>query len=63
MTEGSAVVLRQELAGRVRRTAQQRAEILAEFVRSGIIGPQFAKVSGLSDSTLATWLKKRREGF
>lgn len=62
MTEGSAVVLRQDRAGRVRRSAAQRAEILGEFDRSGLSGPQFARVSGLSYQTLATWLKKRRDG-
>ena len=60
-TGGSTLIFRQDRAGRVRRTAQQRAEILAEFDRSGLSGPQFARVAGISYQTLATWLKKRRE--
>lgn len=54
-------MLRTDRAGRVRRTAEQRAAILVEFDRSGLSGPQFARVSGISYQTLATWLKKRRE--
>ena len=66
MTDGDTIgetslVLRTDRAGRVRRTAEQRAAILAEFDRSGLSGPQFARVSGISYQTLATWLKKRRE--
>ena len=61
MTGGRSWVLRTDRAGRVRRTAEQRAAILVEFDRSGLSGPQFARVSGISYQTLATWLKKRRE--
>lgn len=57
----ASLVLRRDRAGRVRRTAEQRAAILVEFDRSGLSGPQFARVSGISYQTLATWLKKRRE--
>ena len=59
--DGTALVLRRDRMGRVRRSAGQRAEILAQFDRSGLSGPQFARVAGISYQTLATWLKKRRE--
>lgn len=55
------MVLRRDRVGRVRRSAGQRAEILAQFDRSGLSGPQFARVAGISYQTLATWIKKRRE--
>jgi hypothetical protein len=60
-TDGTTLVLRRDRVGRVRRSAEQRAEILAQFDRSGLSGPQFARVAGISYQTLATWLKKRRE--
>lgn len=60
-TDGTTLVLRQDRVGRVRRSAGQRAEILAQFDRSGLSGPQFARASGIPYQTLATWLKKRRE--
>lgn len=60
-TEGAALVLRRDGVGRVRRSAEQRAEIMAAFDRSGLSGPQFARVAGISYQTLATWLKKRRD--
>ena len=59
-TDGTALVLRRDRVGRVRRSAGQRAEILAQFDRSGLSGPQFARASGIPYQTLATWLKKRR---
>lgn len=54
------MVLRRDRVGRVRRSAEQRAEILTQFDRSGLSGPQFARVAGISYQTLAIWLKKRR---
>ena len=39
-------------------TADEKAEILAEFQDAGLSVPQFAKRAGVNPSTLRSWLKK-----
>ena len=46
--------------GRVRVSKEQRRVILAEFERSGVSAPQFARRTGLKYSTLAAWVQRYR---
>jgi hypothetical protein len=55
-------VLKRDARGRVKTTAAQRAAVLDEFERSGLSGPQFARVAGIAYQTFATWVQKRRRG-
>jgi hypothetical protein len=60
-TSGGAV-LKVDKRRRIRRSAAQREELLAEFERSGLSGPQFAAVVGVKYQTLAGWVRRRRPG-
>lgn len=58
---GGEVILAKDRIGRVRRTWEQKAALLAEYDQSGMSAHQFAAWSGVNYQTLATWLQKRRE--
>ena len=62
MTEGvtSSEILKTDRRGRVRFTPARRDQLLDEFQKSGLSAPRYCKVTGLSYSTFATWLQKRR---
>ncbi len=66
MTDGSydegglVSVLKRDVLGRVKTTAQQRAAMLDEFERSGLSGAQFAQVAGVNYQTFASWVQRRR---
>jgi len=53
-------ILKTDRRGRVRFTAARREQLVDEFEKSGLSAPRFCKVTGLSYSTFATWLQKRR---
>ena len=44
--------------GRVRVTAERRAEVVAEFRRSGLSGCRFARLAGVRYSTLMGWVQR-----
>ena len=46
--------------GRLRTSKEQRRVILAEFERSGMSAPQFARRTGLKYSTFAAWVQRYR---
>ena len=48
-------ILKKDARGRVRSTPQQRQAVLEEFERSGLSGPQFARVAGIAYQTFSTW--------
>jgi transposase-like protein len=52
-------MLRADARGRVRRSAGQRAEILAAFEQSGVSAAEFARLVGVKYPTLAGWLHRR----
>jgi len=56
----SAVVLKRDARGRVRTTAAQRAELLAQYERSGLSGPAFARVAGVNYQTFAWWRQQEQ---
>ena len=58
----AARVLKRDAAGRVHTTVEQRQAVLAEFERSGLSGPQFARVAGVAYQTFASWRQKQRKG-
>jgi len=62
MTEGvtSPEILKTDRRGRVRFTPARRDQLIDEFLKSGLSGPRYCKVTGLSYSTFANWLQKRR---
>jgi DNA-binding transcriptional regulator YiaG len=55
-------ILKRDAAGRVHVSAEQRQAVLAQFERSGLSGPQFARVAGIAYQTFATW-RRRQGGF
>jgi hypothetical protein len=56
------VLLKADVLGRVKHTAQQRQKLLDEFERSGVSGAQFAALAGVKYQTFATWVQARRRG-
>ena len=46
------------MMGRVRVTAARRAEVVAEFRRSGLSGCRFARLSGVKYPTLMEWVQR-----
>lgn len=57
---GGELLLKQDRLGRVRIPKQKREAILAEYDRSGMSGQAFAKWVGITYSTFASWIQKRR---
>lgn len=57
--KGRLALLRADVRGRVRRSAGQRAEILAAFDQSGVSAAEFARLVGVKYPTLAGWLHRR----
>ena len=57
--KGRLALLRADARGRVRRSAGQRAEILAAFDQSGVSAAEFARLVGVKYPTLAGWLHRR----
>lgn len=54
-------VLKRDAHGRVHSTAEHRQMMLAEFERSGLSGPQFARVAGVPYQTLASWRHRQKK--
>lgn len=46
--------------GRMKRTREQREQILDEYERSGLSGPKFAALCGVKYQTFAFWLQQRK---
>jgi hypothetical protein len=53
-------VLKQDVRGRVRVSAERREALLDEFERSGASGAKFARLAGIKYATFANWVTKRR---
>ena len=47
----NSLILKQDVMGRVRVSAERRAEVVAEFQRSGLSGCRFARLAGVKYST------------
>jgi hypothetical protein len=62
MQASGGAILKVDQRRRIRRSAVQREELLAEYERSGLSGPQFAAVVGVKYQTLAGWARRRRQG-
>ena len=54
----SNLVLKQDVMGRVRATAERRSAVVAEFRRSGLSGYRFARLAGMKYPTLMAWVKR-----
>lgn len=66
MTEGAkglvaGKVLKRDAHGRVHSTPEHRAAVLAEFERSGLTGPQFARAAGIPYQTFTSWRKRQEK--
>ena len=64
MTEGAKdlvadKVLKRDARGRVHSTKEHRLAVLAEFERSGLPGPQFARAASIAYQTFITWRKRQ----
>lgn len=56
----AGVPLKCDARGRVRSTSSQRETVLAEFARSGLSGPAFARLAGIPYQTFTYWRQQRR---
>jgi transposase len=54
-------VIKTDVLGRMRTSAERREGLLKEFDQSGLSGKKFAELAGIKYQTLATWLQKRRK--
>ena len=54
-------VLKQDVRGRVRASAQRRDALPDEFERGGTSGAKFARLAGIKYSTFANWVLQRRK--
>lgn len=54
----SSLILKQDVMGRVRSTAERRSAVVAEFRRSGLSGYRFARLAGIKYPTLMAWVKR-----
>lgn len=59
-TQAVERVIKTDVLGRVKTTAERREQLLDEFERSGLSAVRYAEVVGVKYQTLATWLQKRR---
>jgi hypothetical protein len=57
----SGQIFSQDARGRLLIPRERRDALLAEYDRSGMSGVKFAQYVGIKYSTLAYWLKRRRE--
>jgi transposase-like protein len=55
--DNQLTILKRDARGRVRSTAEARAEAVAEFRRSGLSASAFAKMAGISKNTFWNWLQ------
>jgi hypothetical protein len=53
--------LKQDRLGRVRTSAERRAELLAEYGRTSMSAGEFADYVGVKYTTFATWLTKAKK--
>ena len=58
----SSLILKQDVMGRVRVTAARRAEVVAEFQRSGLSGYRFARMAGVKYPTFMGWVQRAIHG-
>lgn len=56
----SVAVLKQDRRGRVLTTPSQRLAFLQQFEKSGLSGPQFARVAGINYQTFASWRQQQK---
>ena len=54
--DNQLTILKRDARGRVRSTAEARAEAVAEYRRSGLSASAFAKMAGISKNTFWNWL-------
>ncbi len=59
-TNAKAELLKQDVRGRVRVSAERREALLDEFERSGVSGAKFARLAGIKYATFANWVMKQR---
>lgn len=55
--DNQITILKRDARGRVRSTAEARAEAVAEYRRSGLSASAFAKMAGISKNTFWNWLQ------
>jgi len=53
-----AMILKRDAGGRVMVPLARQIELVREYERSGLSGPKFAAMAGLSYQTFATWRRK-----
>lgn len=59
-SDKDSAFVKTDALGRTRTTKEQREAILDAFDKSGLSGPDFARVHEINYQTFATWRQKRR---
>lgn len=60
MDNAQEKILKIDTLGRVRTSRERREAILSDFEQSGMSGAAYARLHGISYSTFANWVQKRR---
>ena len=59
--DGSALLLKTDVLGRVKTPKGKREALLDEFEKSGMSGQAFAQWAGIKYTTFANWVQMRRK--
>ena len=57
----TSIILKTDSRGRVHTPPQRRAELVAEFERSGLPATKFSALVGVRYQTFATWVQQHRK--
>jgi len=60
-TSESTSIIKSDRLGRVRYSAEYKAEVVAAFKASGLSGPAFARQCGIKYPTFAAWVAGSRK--
>ena len=59
MTAMNDGILKSDVRGRLRYSAEQKSALVETYATSGLSGPRFAAIHGVNYQTMAGWVLKR----
>jgi len=59
-TQAVGEIIKTDVRGRMRVSAERRQSLLAEYEQSGLSAKKFRQLAGIKYQTFASWLQKRR---
>lgn len=60
MTATNDGIIKSDVRGRLRYSAEQKSALVEAYATSGLSGPRFAAIHGVNYQTMAGWLQKRK---